>query len=201
MITSLTIVAAITLFPGQIPNRSTPPIMVMDTLWPPVTDSRVKRTVQGRPVSEVRIENARTAEKLILRYGFGDIRARLAMLANAFDESGWNATTIYREGNGTTSRGFFQLTNGDLTIEGNVAQLITKAPYKRRVEEWYKWLRSDEKITAGEAAHRFARKVEICAQFRGTKRSKNRVDVWVLRQKYADSWMSELKSRLAVIGS
>jgi hypothetical protein len=153
----------------------------------PVMDRLIPQKAQNRSLSSAgdkQVENARQVERLLWDRGYRQPKAIVAILANGWHESRWNAGTVYREKNGTVSRGFFQLTNGALTIEGNVEQLTTKAPYKARIEKWY----SDAKKhgwSAGEAAYWFARRVEICAS-----------RFWNERRETADRWWSLVQDEL-----
>lgn len=147
----------------------------------PVMDKLMPQKAQSRSLSSVRdtqIENAREVERLLWDKGYRQPHLVIAILANGWHESRWNAGTVYKEKNGTTSRGFFQLTNGALTIEGNVRQLTEKAPYAARITKWY----SDAKRLnwdAGEAAYYFAARVEICAR-----------RFWNERKETAERWWS-----------
>jgi hypothetical protein len=151
----------------------------------PVMDRLIPQKAQSRSLATVRdlqIENARKVERLLWDKGYRQPHLVIAILANGWHESRWNAGTIYKEKNGTVSRGFFQLTNGALTIEGNVEQLTTKAPYAARIKKWYSDAKR-EKWSAGEAAYWFARRVEICAS-----------RYWNERKVTADKWWSLMEA-------
>lgn len=151
-------------------------------------DKLAPRPLQNRGMglkgaSDRQIENARQVERLLWEKGYREPKAIVAILANGWHESRWNAGTIHKEKNGTVSRGFFQLTNGELTIEGNVEQLTTKAPYAARIQKWY----ADHKRnnwSAGESAYWFARRVEICAS-----------RFWNERRSTADAWWKLIEER------
>lgn len=149
---------------------------VMDRLMPQKSQNRALGSAGDRQV-----ENARMVERLLWEKGYREPKAVVAILANGWHESRWNAGTVHKEKNGTYSRGFFQLTNGALTIEGNVEQLTTKAPYAARIQKWY----ADHKKhgwSAGESAYWFARRVEICAS-----------RFWSERRQTAEKWWGLLE--------
>lgn len=151
---------------------------VMDRLMPQRQQNRSLNSAGDR-----QIENARQVERLLWDKGYRQPKAIVAILANGWHESRWNAGTVYREKNGTTSRGFFQLTNGALTIEGNVEQLTTQAPYAARIQKWYTDFKAND-WSAGEAAYWFARRVEICASRFWLERKQTAERWWLLMEEH-----------------
>lgn len=163
------------------PERSAPEsqIITPPPSRSPVMDRLIPQKAQNRALGSAgdrQVENARQVERLLWAKGYREPKAIVAILANGWHESRWKADVVHKEKNGTVSRGFFQLTNGALTIEGNVEQLTTKAPYAARIQKWY----ADAKKhnwDAGTAAYYFAARVEICAK-----------RFWNERKQTADKW-------------
>lgn len=128
------------------------------------------------------------AEKWYIKLGFWNEKARIAMLANALKESGFDPKEESRERDGSVSRGFHQLNSRgvgrgldrhlQLQIRHNVFWILNT----KSAKEWY---RDHKKYSwsAGKSAYEFAKRVERC-----------RSEHWPARRTLANSWEKALEA-------
>lgn len=121
--------------------------------------------VQKQSTLKNRIQTAIQAERLFREAGIKSDKMILAMLANAWHESGWNPTA-----SSGSCVGFFQLSVGGMgkgsskkqlkTLSFNVKRLMASTDFKN----WVAWCKKYPNKSCGEMSFRFASYVERCAK-------------------------------------
>jgi hypothetical protein len=137
------------------------------------------------------------AEQVYREFGITDHNVILALHVNAWHECRWNPKSVYTEGNGSKSMGWFQLNSGSsgrgysrdtlLSVRGNVGACFAMT----RAKQFFVWCRTvGRSASAGTIARRFAARVEICAKRFQPQRERT-ADKWAAAMKRAGPKMSK----------
>lgn len=128
-------------------------------------------------------ERAKNLEKFLIENGVTDKKAIICLLATAYHESGFNPNVVYREKNGSVSRGVFQFNSRGLGRNVSAKKLHSKEYQVKHLvsmpsfRQWYGEVKS-KNWSVQTAMTELTRRIIRCAQRHYAARIKTATKWW-----------------------